>query len=79
MIEIPNPEQDQRANKVRDIIEDYRERVKFTVENLDVAYDIGNQYCVLVLRAVIDIGNQIHDYETVALLEKLLEAVLEKA
>ena len=71
MIETQNPEQD--------IIEDYRERVKFTVENLDVAYDIGNyQYCVLVLRAVIDIGNQIHDYETVALLEKLLEAVLEK-
>jgi hypothetical protein len=72
MIETPNPE--------REIVLDYRERVKFTVENLDVAYDIGNyQYCVLVLRAVIDIGNQIHDYETVALLEELLEAVLEKA
>ena len=62
------------------MIQDYRDRVKFTVENLDTAYDIGRyEYCILVLRMVIDIGNQIQDYETVSMLEKLLDCVLERS
>lgn len=62
------------------MIADYRERVKFTLENLDTAYEIGRyQYCILVLQMVIDIGNQIQDYETVSMLRILLDTVINQS